>query len=93
MLARQRGLLCRMAQAFNLSFRELGSIIGLSRQEVLRAITAEGSNLIDYNSDPMWEILCSYVDQRVGEILAIRAELERKRQKDNQRKLIERASR
>lgn len=73
--------------AFDVSEKHLLEVLGVSRSEYYDAITIRTAKSGSMYDDPIWPRLASYVNDRIGALIAVRAELQRKFAKDQRERL------
>lgn len=69
---------------------DLAKLLGVKESDLARLAKTERKELAGMDEDPMWTRLAEYVDKRIGLLLAVREELNRKLAEDRQKKLARR---
>lgn len=82
----------RLIRALGCTEEDLRLILGVrNAREFRKLLRATRIEAIDIHLDPMWQRLADHVDERIGEMISVREELQRKMRSDYRHRLLRRS--
>lgn len=84
--ALKNSFLMMICQALDMTPYELARRIAVHPDEIAGLIKGRAGELIEIDVDPVWHAIADYVDRHIAGCLAVREELNRKLQRDRQKR-------
>jgi hypothetical protein len=84
----ERGLLCRILSALNVTPKQFAKRHGFSyKKEVEPLLGVEGAGQGESQYEPIWVVLRGEVDDRIAELMVARVEMDGKLELDRKRRM------
>lgn len=82
--------LVRIAKALDVDLARLADICEISYPDMLDLVSTKRNAVSRFDTDPMWNVLHEYVNQRIAYLMAVRLDLDVKMQGDRVRRIAHR---
>lgn len=86
----ESGLVGRICLALDMTAYSLAKTLGVPARDVLELLNIPANQLVDVDRSIILTSMASYVDDRIGALLAIRDELQAKMNEDIKRRIVQR---
>lgn len=80
----------RIVKALDISFERLAEICEIEYLDVFELVAASRTDLSKFDTDPLWNKLHEYVLVHLGNIMAVKIELDAKMQQDRRERVAQR---